>query len=257
MAWLVTLFIAVCSLSFCEEQVEAAKSDPVSQDLKFILEKAFLSTSSEPLLNMMAMEAMGQSEKKMDSDELVQKFRDSFDAYLDQFSAPYKAIFTAEEIGELQKIYASPVFEKLWLQTAQIYESNFQTLRDAFKEIVEQNGKEAIALNADIIDITQDNYNETVKESTKPLIIDVNASWCHACQMLAPIFEEVSDEYKETIQFAKIDYDSQNELAVKYGVTSLPTILFIKPGKETAAMKNVGFLSKKDFEAKIAQFTKK
>ena len=74
--------------------------------------------------------------------------------------------------------------------------------------------------------------------------------------MMEPILEELSEKYKGKIEFAKIDFDSQAELVKQYEVTSLPTILFIKPGQKKPAIKNVGFMSKKDFEAKIDQFLK-
>lgn len=112
------------------------------------------------------------------------------------------------------------------------------------------------AFAGEILEVTQENYNE-ITEATLPVIMDVNATWCNPCQRMNLILKELSEKYQGTIQFATIDFDSQSELAKQYGVTALPTILFIKPGHETPVMKYVGFLSKKNFETKIAEFLKK
>ncbi len=114
-----------------------------------------------------------------------------------------------------------------------------------------------IAVVADILQITRENADEVLSQSSLPLIVDVNATWCNPCRMMNPIIDELSDEYEGKVQFAKVDFDSQNELAQKYNVTSLPTLLFFKPGKNKPVMKNVGFISKKELEAKIAEFIKK
>lgn len=110
-------------------------------------------------------------------------------------------------------------------------------------------------LFAQVVEITQQNLNE-ITESKKPVILDVNAKWCNPCRMLNPVIDELSSEYPN-ILFAKIDFDSQPELVKKYKVSSLPTILFIKAGQTEPVMKSTGYMNKKDFKAKIAEFLKK
>lgn len=106
--------------------------------------------------------------------------------------------------------------------------------------------------NADVIQVTEQNFNQ-IERSTKPVVIDINASWCGACQMLNPIFDAVSEEYSGRVIFAKIDMDSQHGLANKYDVTGLPTLVFIKPGQKTPFMTVTGALSKEDLEAKVEE----
>jgi thioredoxin 1 len=114
-----------------------------------------------------------------------------------------------------------------------------------------------IADNNDIVQITRDNFEDTVAQSTLPTIVDVNAAWCNPCRMMEPIIDELSEEYNGTIQFGKIDFDSQSELIKKFSVSSLPTILFFKKGQKIPVMKHAGFLSKEEFKVKITTFLKK
>jgi thioredoxin 1 len=114
-----------------------------------------------------------------------------------------------------------------------------------------------IAQNSGIIQVTKDNIEATLAQSSLPTIVDVNATWCNPCRMMGPIFDEVSTEYEGQIQFAKIDFDSQSELVKKFRVTSLPTILFFKRGQKTPVMRHAGLMDKQEFEAQISKFLKK
>lgn len=109
--------------------------------------------------------------------------------------------------------------------------------------------------NVDVIQVTQQNFGQ-IEKSTKPVVIDINATWCSACQMMNPIIDELSEEYQGKVIFAKIDIDSQHDLANKYHVSALPTIVFLKPGQATPVMKVEGAMSKEDFEAKINELLK-
>jgi len=100
-----------------------------------------------------------------------------------------------------------------------------------------------------IIDVTKENFEEEVLNSDKPVIVDVYANWCGPCQQMFPIFEELEKDLRETYKFVKLNVDEGRDLSIQYGVTSVPTFVFIKDkevhGKET------GYMSKKDLEEKI------
>lgn len=230
-----------------------------TENLQVVLEKTFLQPQCEPLLSMMAMEAIAETEKKIESEELIEQFREHFKDEKTQlkFAKPYETVFTDAEVQELRKIHENPIWEKYSREGMPIFQAQLENMKEVFKELAVNYSAEAreMIAAADVLELTQDNFNQ-VKESKLPVIIDVNASWCHSCQMISPIVDELSEKYKGKIQFAKIDIDSQNALADQYGVTALPTILFIKPGQKTPAMKSVGYMSKKDFEAKINEFLK-
>lgn len=79
--------------------------------------------------------------------------------------------------------------------------------------------------------LTKENF-ETELTAGRPVIIDFYADWCGPCQMLAPIFDEMSEKYGEQVNFCKINIDEQKKLAVSNQVLSIPTMLFIKDGRE-------------------------
>lgn len=246
----------VCFLLICSAAFAASRNE----DLKVIIEKTYLTSQCEPLLNMMAMEAITTTEKKIDSEKLVELFKKKFEdpKNLAKFFEPYDNLFSDEEIKELRKIQENPVWQKYSQEGMPIFQANLETLKETFKElavnfVVEETNE---VVDSNLIEITQENVGD-IQGSNLPVILDVNATWCNPCRMMEPIIEELSSKYEGKVQFAKMDYDSQGALAKQYGVTSLPTILFFKPGQKTPAMKNVGFMSKKDFEAKIAEFLKK
>lgn len=80
--------------------------------------------------------------------------------------------------------------------------------------------------------ITNDNFEKEVLKNTKPVLVDFWAPWCGPCQMLGPIVEEVAKEVADKAVVAKLNVDDNQELAQKYGVSSIPTIIFFKNGEE-------------------------
>lgn len=79
--------------------------------------------------------------------------------------------------------------------------------------------------------LTKENF-ETELTAGRPVVIDFYADWCGPCQMLGPVFEEVSEKYGDQVNFCKINIDEQKKLAVSNQVLSIPTLLFIKEGRE-------------------------
>lgn len=101
------------------------------------------------------------------------------------------------------------------------------------------------------ITITKDNFEKEVKGAEKPVIIDVYASWCGPCQQMMPIFEELDKEHGDTYKFVKLNVDESRDLAVQYGVTSIPTFVFIKNGQVVG--KETGYIAKEDLLEKIKE----
>lgn len=79
-------------------------------------------------------------------------------------------------------------------------------------------------------EITDNNFQKEVLEEKKAVLIDFFADWCYPCKMMAPVVEELSKE--ESIKVGKVNIDENQELAEKYGVESIPTIIVFKNGKE-------------------------
>ncbi len=93
--------------------------------------------------------------------------------------------------------------------------------------------------------------NEWKYLGDKPAIVDFYADWCGPCKMVAPILEQLQEEYGDSIQVYKVDTDAEQELAAAFGIRSIPSLLFIpKEGQPQMAM---GAMSKGDFKKAIDQ----
>lgn len=92
-----------------------------------------------------------------------------------------------------------------------------------------------------LIHITKDNFNKEVMETEKVVLLDFWATWCGPCQMIAPILDEIAEECPD-ITVGKIDVDKEQDLAMSFGITSIPTLIVIKNGK--AVDKAIGMRAK-------------
>jgi thioredoxin 1 len=107
-----------------------------------------------------------------------------------------------------------------------------------------------------IVSITADNHDKEIKQSSKPVVLDIYASWCGPCQQMEPYFEELEKEMRDDYKFAKLNVDESREISIKeYGVTSIPTIVFIKDGHTIG--KEVGYMDKETLQDKIKSAFKK
>ena len=99
------------------------------------------------------------------------------------------------------------------------------------------------------LEITSQNFADTVKNA-KVTVIDFWAPWCGPCRMIAPIIEELAEEYKDKgVVVGKVNTDEQQELAMKFGIRSIPTVLFFKDGELADHM--IGAAPKNFYEDKI------
>lgn len=82
-----------------------------------------------------------------------------------------------------------------------------------------------------VLNVTSENYESEVLKSEKTVLIDFYADWCGPCKMMSPIIDEIAEEMKETVKVGKINVDENQDLAMKYGIMSIPTIVLLKNGE--------------------------
>ncbi len=93
-----------------------------------------------------------------------------------------------------------------------------------------------------MLELTKENFEQEVLKSDKPVVVDFWATWCMPCKMIAGIIKEVSGEYKDRCKVAKLNIDDAMEIASRFGVMNIPTVVFFKNGREFTRV--VGVVSK-------------
>ncbi len=104
-------------------------------------------------------------------------------------------------------------------------------------------------MTENIIELTDATFDETVNSSEVPVLVDFWAPWCGPCKMIAPLIDEIAEEYAEKTKICKVNTDEHREAAVEYAINAIPTVILFKEGQ--IAKKWVGMVTKKDMTAEI------
>ncbi|CUT04808.1 thioredoxin [Candidatus Kryptobacter tengchongensis] len=103
-----------------------------------------------------------------------------------------------------------------------------------------------------IIELTDLNFEDEVLKSDKLVLVDFWAEWCAPCRMIAPIIEEIANEYADRLKVGKLNVDYNPKTAMKYGIMSIPTLLLFQNGRVIEQI--VGAMPKKNLLAKLEKY---
>ena len=104
-------------------------------------------------------------------------------------------------------------------------------------------------MSANIIELTDETFDQELSKLTVPVLVDFWAPWCGPCKMIAPILEEIASEKGEAVKIVKVNVDENQGIASRYGVRAIPTLLYFKTSE--VREQSVGMASKKDIIAKL------
>ncbi|HXE56340.1 MAG TPA: thioredoxin [Tepidisphaeraceae bacterium] len=97
-----------------------------------------------------------------------------------------------------------------------------------------------------VVELTDQNFEQEVLNSSVPVLVDFWAEWCMPCRMLAPTIEKIAKDYQGKVKVGKVDTDSNRDTALKYSISNIPTVILFKDGQ--ASQRFVGLRPERDFK---------
>ena len=243
--------LGVCSL-VADDAVEVFSPEK-EQLLRFIFHKNYLN-DADNMIAYYAAKIVAEANTATTSSELVNKFKEITKSpeeekrYLEILAKQ----FSDQELKDVCELLNNDLYMKY---RNAILEANGMCFMESIKVLdklaLANSPSAAVPQNPAILHMAKDNA-ESILNSSRFLVVDVYTDWCGPCKFLSPIFNELSLEYGHLYAFAKLNAETEEEVAGRFQVTGLPTILFIKDGKEVG--RHAGFMSKEKFSSLMEKF---
>ena len=109
-----------------------------------------------------------------------------------------------------------------------------------------------VMASANVTEFTTANWDEEVVKSDKPVLVDFSAVWCGPCRQLAPIIDRIADQFAGKVKVGKLNTDDHNEIAIRYGISSIPSVLLFNGGEQPVE-RSVGVRPEADFVKMISR----
>ena len=111
------------------------------------------------------------------------------------------------------------------------------------------NSKVLEGMSIMVVDVSDQNFDNEVIKSTLLVLVDLWAPWCSPCRMVAPVIEKLAEKYSGKVKFCRVNVDDNSQTAAKYGVMSIPTLMFFKDGKAVDTV--IGAVPEQALQSKI------
>lgn len=250
------LLLSFLLSTFCltaEEQ--DLRASPAAPEIQTIFEENYLNAEdTSDLLYLLAAKVIKETNSPLSPTELVDQFKQvaTYPGIKEKYLDIYASQFNQEEAEEICKLIQDDIYLKYRkaIEMAN-WKCHEETLK-LFNELTQtmHTCRSAAVVPQPILQATNENIQDILKSPS--VVIDVYADWCGPCQYLAPVFNELNQEYGNLYKFVKLNAEHEESLTRQFQVQCFPTIIFIKNGKEVG--RHTGFLSKDKLLAKIKYY---
>ena len=231
------------------QSITETKIDTKMQDIMELIRLAVLQEEQmDIILPSLVQQAVTSAKNDMDVKKVIADVKEKIlsEAYLKKFVENFDKIFTYNEIQFLLSYYRADAVKKLFKKGAETLLPVYAGIQEVIADIVKPP-----LLEDNVAVVSASNFQKEVKEFKGSVLLKVYSTMCGPCQVIKPIFSELSTELGDKVKFCKIDLSFELELLKELEVVSVPTILFIKDGK--IIDRHAGLISKEDLRNKIVK----